>query len=192
MSLASSSYDGDEDETRIDGHGSRRVRFDDDGDAHTERSASPQARYRHGRAPSPLRIIRADRRTSPPRPLPPWHVRHVRTYQVRSRSHERATYGGGIPPPPRPPRPTRPSWEDGSDSDYDDGIRIYPDHLRRGPGPSYSGRRRERRARLAAASSSSSDEGAEYPKKGKTRIPSRLVSRQALVDLGYPYTVEVR
>ncbi|KAK0709902.1 hypothetical protein B0T26DRAFT_743206 [Lasiosphaeria miniovina] len=30
----------------------------------------------------------------------------------------------------------------------------------------------------------------EYPKKGKTRIPSRLVSKRALIDLGYPYLEE--
>ncbi|ROT42553.1 hypothetical protein SODALDRAFT_319205 [Sodiomyces alkalinus F11] len=30
----------------------------------------------------------------------------------------------------------------------------------------------------------------EYPKKGKTRIPARLVSKRALIELGYPYTEE--
>ncbi|KAI8307973.1 hypothetical protein K4K59_010537 [Colletotrichum sp. SAR11_240] len=30
----------------------------------------------------------------------------------------------------------------------------------------------------------------EYPKKGKTRIPARLVSKRALIDLGYPYLEE--
>ncbi|KAI0839690.1 hypothetical protein F5Y06DRAFT_12681 [Hypoxylon sp. FL0890] len=30
----------------------------------------------------------------------------------------------------------------------------------------------------------------EYPKKGKTRIPSRLVSKMALIDLGYPFVEE--
>ncbi|TDZ16682.1 hypothetical protein Cob_v010343 [Colletotrichum orbiculare MAFF 240422] len=30
----------------------------------------------------------------------------------------------------------------------------------------------------------------EYPKKGKTRIPGRLVSKRALIDLGYPYIEE--
>ncbi|KAI1416441.1 hypothetical protein F5Y13DRAFT_117529 [Hypoxylon sp. FL1857] len=30
----------------------------------------------------------------------------------------------------------------------------------------------------------------EYPKKGKTRIPSRLVSKNALIDLGYPFVEE--
>lgn len=31
----------------------------------------------------------------------------------------------------------------------------------------------------------------EYPKKGKTRIPARLVSKRALIDLGYPFVEEV-
>jgi len=30
-----------------------------------------------------------------------------------------------------------------------------------------------------------------YPKKGKTRMPSRLVSKRALIDLGYPFIEEV-
>ncbi|PHH81384.1 hypothetical protein CDD82_911 [Ophiocordyceps australis] len=32
--------------------------------------------------------------------------------------------------------------------------------------------------------------GDEYPKKGKTRIPARLVSKQAIIDLNYPYIIE--
>lgn len=31
----------------------------------------------------------------------------------------------------------------------------------------------------------------EYPKKGKTRIPARLVSKRALIELGYPFIEEV-
>ncbi|KAJ3490416.1 hypothetical protein NLG97_g5785 [Lecanicillium saksenae] len=31
---------------------------------------------------------------------------------------------------------------------------------------------------------------AEYPKKGKTHIPARLVSTKAIIDLGYPYVAE--
>ncbi|KAG6003052.1 hypothetical protein E4U54_000756 [Claviceps lovelessii] len=30
----------------------------------------------------------------------------------------------------------------------------------------------------------------EYPKKGKTKIPARLVSKRALIDLGYPFIEE--
>ncbi|KAH7040862.1 uncharacterized protein B0I36DRAFT_311657 [Microdochium trichocladiopsis] len=49
----------------------------------------------------------------------------------------------------------------------------------------------------SSSSSSSSTSGgttvtvkSEYPKKGKTRIPARLVSKRAIIDLGYPYTEE--
>lgn len=31
----------------------------------------------------------------------------------------------------------------------------------------------------------------QFPKKGKTRMPARLVSTRAIIDLGYPYEVEV-
>jgi hypothetical protein len=54
-----------------------------------------------------------------------------------------------------------------------------------------------RRSRSSSSSSSSSSGGtaltvkSEYPKKGKTRIPARLVSKQALIDLGYPFVEEV-
>jgi hypothetical protein len=63
---------------------------------------------------------------------------------------------------------------------------------------------RSRRSRSRSSSSSSSSGGTsltattrttktttEYPKKGKTRIPSRLVSKRALIDLGYPFVEEV-
>lgn len=46
-----------------------------------------------------------------------------------------------------------------------------------------------------SSSSSSSSDGttdrSEYPKKGQTRIPSALLSKQAVVDLGYSFTEEV-
>ena len=52
-------------------------------------------------------------------------------------------------------------------------------------------------SRSSSSSSSSSSSGgttvrSEYPKKGKTRIPAKLVSRQALIDLSYPFYEEVR
>lgn len=31
----------------------------------------------------------------------------------------------------------------------------------------------------------------EFPKKGKTRMPARLVSKQAIIDLGYPFEEDV-
>ncbi|KAI3321152.1 hypothetical protein HD806DRAFT_215227 [Xylariaceae sp. AK1471] len=49
----------------------------------------------------------------------------------------------------------------------------------------------------SSSTSSSSDSGgtavtakSEYPKKGKTRIPSRLVSLRAIMELQYPYIIE--
>lgn len=54
------------------------------------------------------------------------------------------------------------------------------------------------RTSTSSSSSSSSNSArttvtvkSEYPKKGKTRIPARLVSTRALIDLGYPFIQEV-
>lgn len=44
------------------------------------------------------------------------------------------------------------------------------------------------------SSSSSSDRGtvrSEFPKRGKTRMPARLVSKRAIIDLNYPFEEEV-
>ncbi|KAI1843806.1 hypothetical protein JX266_010065 [Neoarthrinium moseri] len=53
------------------------------------------------------------------------------------------------------------------------------------------------RSSSKTSSTSSSSSGgttvtakSEYPKKGKTRIPVRLVSKRALIDLGYPFEEE--
>ncbi|WZH49316.1 Actin cortical patch protein [Fusarium acuminatum] len=48
---------------------------------------------------------------------------------------------------------------------------------------------------VSSSSRSSSSSGgttvkSEYPKKGKTRIPAKLVSKRALIDLGYPFFEE--
>ena len=61
-----------------------------------------------------------------------------------------------------------------------------------------SSRRSSSKSSTITSSSASSSGGttvtvkSEYPKKGKTRIPSRLVSKRALIDLGYPFIEEVR
>ncbi|CAG8975097.1 hypothetical protein HYALB_00008937 [Hymenoscyphus albidus] len=49
--------------------------------------------------------------------------------------------------------------------------------------------------RSSSQGSSSSDESfetvrSEFPKKGKTRMPARLVNTKAIIDLGYPFIVE--
>lgn len=43
----------------------------------------------------------------------------------------------------------------------------------------------------SSSSSGGTTVKSEYPKKGKTRIPGRLASKRALIDLGYPFTEEV-
>ncbi|KAM0351881.1 hypothetical protein ACHAPU_002395 [Fusarium lateritium] len=52
-----------------------------------------------------------------------------------------------------------------------------------------------RSSSYGSSSRSSSSSGgttvkSEYPKKGKTRIPAKLVSKRALIDLGYPFFEE--
>lgn len=51
-------------------------------------------------------------------------------------------------------------------------------------------------SRSSSTSSGSSSRTAttvksEYPKKGKTRIPAKLVSKRAIIELGYPFEEEV-
>ena len=64
---------------------------------------------------------------------------------------------------------------------------------------SHRSSRRSRSVASSTTSSSSSSSGgttvtsrSEYPKKGKTSIPSRLLSRRALIESGYPFVEEVR
>lgn len=53
------------------------------------------------------------------------------------------------------------------------------------------GRSRSSRSRSSSSSGGTSlTTKSEYPKKGKTRIPARLVSKRALIDLGYPFVEE--
>lgn len=102
-----------------------------------------------------------------------------------------------------------------AEPDYygDDNYRSYPERVEErevvrsrrrrdsthSPARSHSTRTRSRRGSSpssATSSRSSSRSGgttirSEYPKKGKTRIPGRLVSKRALIDMGYPYTEEV-
>ena len=106
-----------------------------------------------------------------------------------------------------------------AEPDYygDDNFRPYPDRVREREfvrerrderhndrtSPTRSARTRSHRASSPSSmtttsrtSSSSSDGGTtvkdEYPKKGRTRIPARLVSKRAIIDIGYPFTEEVR
>lgn len=108
-----------------------------------------------------------------------------------------------------------------SDPDYygDEEYRSYPERVRereiirtkrRDHSPAHTHRssrtrshrgstvRSSSRSSTTTSSSGSSSGGttvtvkSEYPKKGKTRIPARLASKRALIDLGYPFVEEVR
>lgn len=113
-------------------------------------------------------------------------------------------------PPPR--RPGERYYEDIRIAEPDfgeDDHRPYPERVeqreivrtrrRRDSRESSSTRTRTRRGSSPSSTttsrSSSSSGGttvrSEYPKKGKTRIPVRLVSKRALIDLGYPFIEEV-
>jgi hypothetical protein len=113
-------------------------------------------------------------------------------------------------PPPR--RPGERYYEDirVAEPDFgEDDHRPYPERVeqreivrtrrRRDSRESSSTRTRTRRGSSPSSTttsrSSSSSGGttvrSEYPKKGKTRIPVRLVSKRALIDLGYPFIEEV-
>ncbi|KAJ2974345.1 hypothetical protein NUW58_g8688 [Xylaria curta] len=96
----------------------------------------------------------------------------------------------------------------------DDDFHAYPEHVhereivrtkkhrdrsvsRTSRAPRHRSRSRRSSSRSSSASSSSSNTGgtavtskSEYPKKGKTRIPVRLVSIRAIVELQYPYVIE--
>lgn len=85
----------------------------------------------------------------------------------------------------------------------DDDFRAYPERFREKEVVRSRQRTRSResrtrrRSRSSSTSSSSSSGGtaltarSEYPKKGKTRIPARLISKRALIDLRYPFIEEV-
>ncbi len=72
------------------------------------------------------------------------------------------------------------------------------DRSRESRGTSHRGGtiRSSSRSSSTSSRSSSSSGGttvkSEYPKRGKTRMPARLVSKRALIDLGYPFEEEVR
>ena len=85
----------------------------------------------------------------------------------------------------------------------DEGFPPYPERVREREVVTTRRRSRSRsrargRSRSSSESSASSAGGTvlmprdEYPKKGKTRIPARLVSKRALIELSYPYVEEVR
>lgn len=107
-----------------------------------------------------------------------------------------------VPPSRSPPRYSRPrDYYD--ERDYD-GVGVaepeyYGDEEFRGYRErQYTRQRSRNRDRNRSASSSSTERETiqpktkTYPRKGKTRMPKRLVQKQVLIDLGYPFYEEVR
>ena len=77
----------------------------------------------------------------------------------------------------------------------DEDYRGFPERVREREIIRRRRRSKERSVRSESVSSSSSSETEvrnEFPKKGKTRMPARLVSKRAIIDLGYPFEEEVR
>ena len=86
----------------------------------------------------------------------------------------------------------------------DDEFRGYPERVREREIIRRRRRSRSRESRSHKGSVRSSSQGSssssssgretvrnEFPKRGKTRMPARLVSRRAIIDLGYPFEEEV-
>lgn len=120
----------------------------------------------------------------------------------------------GLPPPRR--YPDQGFYDDikVAEPDFygDDDFRPYPERVREKEVTKSRSRRAVSRGRSrdsrsthtrsvrsssygSSSSRSSSSSGgttvrSEYPKKGKTRIPAKLVSKRALIDLGYPFFEE--
>ncbi|RDA93153.1 hypothetical protein CP533_3181 [Ophiocordyceps camponoti-saundersi (nom. inval.)] len=95
-----------------------------------------------------------------------------------------------------PPRRHHPVYEDGYGPDPDDEFLAYPDRVRERELVRERARTHRSSSRSSSVSSRSSCSGggttirSEYPKRGKTRIPVRLVSTRALHDLGYRFVQE--
>jgi len=115
-----------------------------------------------------------------------------------------------LPPPRRYERDDYDEIEIAEPDFYgDEYYRRYPERIRereiirtkRRSRSRESRRSRSHRGSVRSSShgSSSSSESAttisvkaEFPKKGKTRMPAKLVSKRAIIDLGYPFEEEVR
>lgn len=109
----------------------------------------------------------------------------------------------GLPPPRRYERDYEEIEIAEPDFYGDDQYRGYPERVREREIIRTKRRSRSRESRgsrshkssVRSASSSSSDTTVvsvrnEFPKKGKTRMPARLVNKRAIADLGYPFEEE--
>lgn len=168
-------------------------------DEHLVRDAGPLVAYDERRVESPPPRPRLLRRQSSLDTFDRVPSRKLDEYYSREYAPRAAPLRGppprARPPPPRPPRRYH-------DDEYYEEIRIAePEYYGDDEYRNYYERARPRR-RSWSRSRSRGDVRHEqlveevelekpYPRKGKTRIPKRLVHPRAIEDLGYPYQEEV-
>jgi hypothetical protein len=80
--------------------------------------------------------------------------------------------------------------------DYVEDVKAYPGRIRERE--VIRSRRRSRSRSLSSSSSSDFSEAStvrtsksQFPKRGKTRMPAKMVSKRAIIELGYPFEEEV-
>ena len=142
----------------------------------------------------------------PARPAPPVRpgqlIRRQSSLDTFDRRPQRRydDYDDRRPPPGRfnRPRPTEAAYDEVrvQDPEYygDDGFREYRERewvrTRRRSNSNSRSRPRDRRSESVEAAREATMDN-PYPRKGKTRMPRRLVHTKVLYDLGYPFYQEV-
>ena len=133
-------------------------------------------------------------RPEPPAPVaPPRMVRRQSSLDFYDRRAPRRDYYDDFAPPPARGPPARGGYDDVQVQDPyaygDDGFREYRERewVRRRRNSSGS----RSRSRTRSEVPESVKEEKTYPRRGKTRMPKRLVHTKVLYDLGYPYYEEV-
>lgn len=153
----------------------RRERFVEEDDFYANRGSGALVRRPEEGPPRPPRLIR--RQSS------------LDTFdRIPARRMERAPPMIGVPRPPRrPPSPVRYERDvyeeiDIAEPDYygDEEFRHFEERERMAPRPIREELVREKIVEKP------------YPRKGKTKVPKKLVHPRAVQELGYPYIEEVR
>jgi hypothetical protein len=133
-------------------------------------------------------------RPEPPAPVaPPRMVRRQSSLDFYDRRAPRRDFYDDYGPPPARGPPPRGGYDDVQVQDPyaygDDGFREYREREWVRRRRNSSGSRSRSRTRSEAVESSKEEK--PYPRRGKTRMPKRLVHTKVLYDLGYPYYEEV-
>ena len=172
-----SRYHEDGDEARVS---SRRVRFDDE-------EGEDLWSYDRRRSRSPVIVLSDDRRTpSSPATAP---------VRLDSPGHYVESTPHGWERPQSPPPPTHGAASESTFS-HDDGSDESSKYYVREPQRHWGGHGHHHRnghwgeSHGRATNHASILGETRYPRRGKTRFPSSLVSKRALIDLGYPFYKE--